>query len=53
MKGVIESKKGDYFRCLLENGDILNLHSSEISSDTKVGDFIRISLSKEASSESK
>jgi hypothetical protein len=37
----------------LENGDILNLHSSEISSDTKVGDFIRISLSKESSSESK
>lgn len=50
MKGVIESKKGDYFRCLLENGDILNLHSSEIASDTKVGDCILISLSKEACS---
>ena len=53
MKGVIESKKGDYFRCLLENGDILNLHSSEIASDTKVGDFILVSLSKEASQENK
>ena len=53
MKGVIESKKGDYFRCLLENGDILNLHSSEISSDIKVGDSIVVSLSTEKTSECK
>ena len=53
MKGVIESKKGDYFRCLLENGDILNLHSSEIASDTKVGDFVLVSLTKEISPENK
>ena len=53
MKGVIESKKGDYYRCLLENGDILNLHSSEIASDIKIGDFIRVGLEKEDSSEKK
>ena len=53
MKGVIESKKGDYFRCLLENGDILNLHCSEIASDTKVGDFVLVSLTNEVSSETK
>ena len=53
MKGVIKKKKGDYFRCLLENGDILNLHSSEIASDTKVGDFVLVSLTKEISPENK
>ena len=53
MKGVIESIKGDYFRCLLENGDILNLHSSEIASDVKIGDSVLVSLSKETISEKK
>ena len=53
MKGVIESKKGDYFRCLLENGDILNIHSSEIASDIKIGDTLLVNLSKEALNEKK
>lgn len=47
MKGVIDSVKGEFFRCLLENGDLLNIHSSEISSDAKIGDVVKISVTTE------
>ncbi len=44
MKGVIDSIKGEYYRCLLENGDLLNIHSSEFSEPVKIGDIIKIRL---------
>ena len=47
MKGIIDSQKGDYYRCLLENGDIINLHSSEINTEAKVGDSIKVVITLE------
>ncbi len=47
MKGIIDSKKGDYYRCLLENGDIINLHSSEINTEVNVGDSLKVVITLE------
>lgn len=49
MKAVIDSVKGDYFRCLIENGDILNIHSSELEAEAKIGDLVEIKVKLEKS----
>lgn len=44
MKAVIDSVKGDYFRCLIENGDVLNVHNSELDADAKIGDLVEVKI---------
>ena len=46
MKAVIDSKNGDYFKCLLENGDILNIHEDDFEESIEIGDLVDIKISK-------
>ena len=44
MKAVIDSAHGKYFKCLLENGDIITLHQSSFSAEVKPGTVVKISF---------
>lgn len=51
MQTVIDSIKGNYYKCLLENGDIITLHKSCFPDNSKIGNIFKLSLEldKEAS----
>ncbi|MDD3147070.1 MAG: hypothetical protein PHD82_07195 [Candidatus Riflebacteria bacterium] len=47
MQAVVDSLNGEFFRCLLENGDIINVHKSEVAQNVEVGDVLTLSLVKD------
>ncbi len=47
MQAVVDSKNGDYFRCLLENGDIINIHRSELAQAVEIGDVLAVSFARD------
>ncbi|HNX74539.1 MAG TPA: DUF3006 domain-containing protein [Candidatus Rifleibacterium sp.] len=47
MQAVVDSMNGDYFRCLLENGDIINIHRSALAKNVEVGDVITVSFARD------
>ncbi len=47
MQAVVDSKNGDYFRCLLENGDIINIHRSELAQTVDIGDVLAVSFARD------
>lgn len=53
MQAVVDSKHGDYFKCLLENGDVINVHKSGLSEDISVGDIVKISFAKDVEASEK
>ena len=44
MRAVIDSKPGKFFKCLLENGDIITLHESCFPKEIEVGNVVKISF---------
>ena len=46
MQAVIESKSGEYFKCILENGDLLNIHEDDFDDIVEVGDIISFTMTK-------
>ncbi len=44
MQAVVDSLNGEFFRCLLENGDIINVHKSELAQNVAVGDVLSVSF---------
>ncbi len=44
MQAVIDSTKGAFFRCLLENGDLLNVHKSSLPENAQIGSVIKINF---------
>ena len=51
MKTVVDSIKGNYYKCLLENGDIITLHKSCFPENIQIGNILKLSfeLDKKAS----
>lgn len=51
MRAVIDSVSGDYFRCLLENGDLISIHKDYLPKNVEVGNVltVKFSIDKEAS----
>lgn len=48
MRAVIDSCKGAYFRCLVENGDLLTIHRDMLPSGVAEGDVLKVSFSLDA-----
>ena len=44
MRAVIDSAFGVYFRCLLENGDLITVHKSFLPEEAKEGVVIQVSF---------
>ncbi len=44
MRAVIDSSKGAYFRCLVENGDLLTVHRSMLPEGLSEGDVLQVSF---------
>lgn len=53
MQAVVDSKHGDYFKCLLENGDVINVHKSGLNEDISVGDIVKVSFAKDVEASEK
>ena len=55
MQAVIDSINGDYFRCLLENGDLISIHKEYLPEKIEVGNVVKIhfSIDEEASKRQK
>ena len=47
MQAVIDSNNGVYFRCLLENGDLVSVHQDYLPKDIKVGDVVVVAFTKD------
>lgn len=47
MQAVVDSRHGDYFRCLLENGDVINVYKEDLSAEVDIGDIVKISFVKD------
>jgi len=47
MQAVVDSRHGDYFRCLLENGDVINVYKNELSEEIAIGDIVKVTLVKD------
>ena len=47
MQAVVDSINGEYVRCLVENGDLLNIHSSDLPEGVEVGDVLTLSFTKD------
>lgn len=45
MRAVIDSVKGAYYRCLLENGDTINIHKSYLPENVHEGAILKIQFS--------
>lgn len=45
MHAMIDSIKGKFVRCLLENGDLVTVHNSIIPKGCKAGDILNVSFS--------
>lgn len=47
MQAVVDSKSGAYFRCMLENGDIITINSSDIDQAISIGDIVEVVIKKD------
>lgn len=47
MQAVVDSKHGEYFRCLLENGDVINVFKDELGEEIAIGDIVTVSFTKD------
>ena len=47
MQALVDNKSGDYFRCLLENGDVLSLHKTCFEGSIEIGDVVAVSFKKD------
>ncbi|EKD83296.1 MAG: hypothetical protein ACD_39C00759G0003 [uncultured bacterium] len=47
MQAVVDSRHGDYFRCLLENGDVINVYKQDLSEEIDIGDIVKVSFVKD------
>ncbi|MBU1107067.1 MAG: DUF3006 domain-containing protein [Candidatus Riflebacteria bacterium] len=47
MQAVVDSKHGDYFRCLLENGDVISVYKEDLSAEIDIGDIVNVSFVKD------
>lgn len=47
MQAVVDSIKGDVFRCLLENGDVINVNKADFPQGIGIGDIITVSFVKD------
>lgn len=47
MQAVVDSIHGDYFRCLLENGDLINIHKVDFPQNVEVGDIVSVSFARD------
>ncbi|MDN5279771.1 MAG: hypothetical protein PWR01_3736 [Clostridiales bacterium] len=47
MQAVIDSMNGDYFRCLIENGDLISIHKEYLPQNIQVGDVIKVVFEKD------
>lgn len=47
MQAVIDSVSGDYFRCLLENGDLISVHKDYLPEGIEVGVIVKIQIFKD------
>jgi len=47
MQAVVDSRHGDYFRCLLENGDVINVYKEDLSTEINIGDIVTVSFVKD------
>ncbi|OQA08518.1 MAG: hypothetical protein BWY66_00955 [bacterium ADurb.Bin374] len=45
MRAVIDSSKGAYYRCLVENGDLLTIHRDMLPDGVGEGDVLKVSFS--------
>ncbi|MDD3000051.1 MAG: DUF3006 family protein [Candidatus Riflebacteria bacterium] len=48
MQAVVDSVHGDCFRCLLENGDLINVHKADFPDNVNIGDIVKISFERDA-----
>ncbi len=53
MQAVVDSCNGDYFRCLLENGDVINVHKTCFSAAIEVGDVVTVSFQRDEAASKK
>ncbi len=42
MRAVIDSAKGQFFRCLMENGDLITIHKSCLPAEAQEGDILQV-----------
>jgi hypothetical protein len=47
MQAVIDLITGDYYRCLLENGDLISIHKEFLPDDVTIGDIVKIQFKKD------
>lgn len=47
MQAVVDSMHGDFFRCLLENGDVINVNKADFPQEIGIGDIITVSFVKD------
>ncbi len=47
MQAVIDLITGDYYRCLLENGDLISIHKEFLPDDVTIGDIVKIQFNKD------
>ncbi|MEW6709951.1 MAG: DUF3006 domain-containing protein [Candidatus Riflebacteria bacterium] len=45
MQAIIDSIHGDYFRCLLENGDLISIHKEYLPKNVEVGNVVKVQFS--------
>lgn len=53
MQAVIDSISGDFFRCLVENGDVLTVHKDMLPHEIEVGDVLKIGFEKDEKASSR
>ncbi|GAB4272029.1 MAG: hypothetical protein Kow0029_10270 [Candidatus Rifleibacteriota bacterium] len=47
MQAVIDSVNGEYFRCLLENGDLVSVHKDYLPEGIEIGDIVKVQFLKD------
>ncbi len=47
MRAVVDSKKGMFFRCLIENGDLVTVHKTFLPEGTAEGDVLNVQFSRD------
>lgn len=47
MQAVIDLITGDYYRCLLENGDLISIHKEFLPDNITIGDIVKIQFNKD------
>lgn len=47
MQAVVDSIHGDYYRCLLENGDLITAYKIDFPQNVEVGDIITVTFTRD------